>query len=62
MTIIIHLSTYLQLCYFSPTLAVFTLETNYPPETGYLLGSSRQTDNTSQFENETVLILDGQSP
>ena len=34
-------------------MAVFTLETGYP------LDNSRQTDNTSKFENETVLILDG---
>lgn len=61
MTIIIHRSTYLQLRHFSPTLAVFTLETNYPSETGYLLGNSRQTDNTSKFENGTVVILYGQS-
>ena len=29
---------------------IFTLETNYPSETGYPSGDSRQTDNTSKFE------------
>ena len=28
------------------TLAVFTLETDYPSETGYSLDNSRQADNT----------------
>ena len=28
-------------------IAVFTLEMDYPPETGYLLDNSRQTDNMS---------------
>ena len=28
-------------------MAVFTLEKDYPSETGYLLDNSRQTDNTS---------------
>ena len=27
-------------------MAIFTLETDYPSETGYLLDNSRQTDNT----------------
>ena len=30
--------------------AVFTLETDYPPEKGYRLDNSRETDYTSQFE------------
>ena len=29
------------------SLAVFTLETDYPSETGYLLDNSHQTDNRS---------------
>ena len=29
------------------TLAVFTLETHYPSDTGYPLDNSRQTDNTT---------------
>ena len=36
-------------------LAVFTLETDYP------LNNSRQIDNTTKFENGTVLILDEKS-
>ena len=39
----------------APTLAIFTLETDYP------LDNSRQTDNTSLFQNRTDLIFDGQS-
>ena len=46
MTIIIHHSTYLQLRHFSLTLAVFTLETNYPSETGYPLDNLRETDTS----------------
>ena len=34
-------------------MAIFTLETDYPSETGYLLDNSRQTDNAH------ILILDG---
>ena len=41
-------------------MAVFTLETDYPSEMGYLLDNSRETDYTSSFENGTVLILDEQ--
>ena len=33
----------------------------YPQETDYPLNNSRQTDNTSPFENGTVLILGEQS-
>ena len=33
----------------------------YPQETDYPLNNSRQTDNTSLFENRTVLILGEQS-
>lgn len=33
----------------------------YPQETDYPLNNSRQTDNTSLFENGTVLILGEQS-
>ena len=33
-------------------MAIFTLEMGYP------LDNSRQTDNTSSFENGTALILD----
>ena len=36
-------------------MAVFTLETDYP------LYSSRQTNDKSQFENGTVLVLDERS-
>ena len=32
-------------------LAIFTLETDYPSETGYPLDNSGQTNNTSKFEN-----------
>ena len=42
-------------------MAVFTLETDYPSEMGYMLDNSSQTDYTSSFENATVLILDEQS-
>ena len=43
-------------------LAIFTLETDYPSETGYPLDNLRQTDNTTlKFENGTVLIFDEQS-
>ena len=41
-------------------MAVFTLETYNPSETGYPLYNSGQTDNTPQLENGTVLILDEQ--
>ena len=39
-------------------MAVLTLETDYKSEKGYPLDNSRHTDNTSSFENGTVLILD----
>ena len=42
-------------------MAVFTLETDYPSETGNLLDNSRQTENKSEFENGMALILDEQS-
>ena len=41
-------------------LAVLTLETDHKSEKGYPLDNTRQTDNTSKFENETVLIEDKQ--
>ena len=44
------------------SLAVLTLEMDYKFEKGYPLDNSRHTDNTSQFENGTVLILDEKSP
>ena len=42
--------------------AVFTLEKDYSCETGYPFDDSRQIDNTSEFENGIVLILNEQSP
>ena len=33
--------------FLEKTLAVFTLETDYPSDTGYPLDNSRQTDNTT---------------
>ena len=45
-------------CWFR--LAVFTLEMDCSSETGYPLSNLHQTDNTSYFENGTVLILDEQ--
>ena len=42
----------------SHSLAVFTPETDYPSDAGWII---RVRHNTSQFENETVLILDEQS-
>ena len=45
-------------CWFR--LAVFTLEMDCLSGTGYPLDNSHQTDNTSYFENGTVLILDEQ--
>ena len=42
------------------SLAFFKQETDYPSETGYPLDNSRQTNNTSLFDNVTVLILDEQ--
>ena len=38
----------LSIFFFS--LVIFTLKMDYPSETGYL-DNSRQTDNSSQFEN-----------
>ena len=35
-------------------MAVFTLETDYLSETSCPLDNSRQTNNTSQFENGTI--------
>ena len=42
------------------SLAFFKQEADYPSETGYPLDNSRQTNNTSLFDNVTVLILDEQ--
>lgn len=42
-------------------MAVFTLGTDYPSETGYPLDNSCQTYYTSYFEKGMVLILVGQS-
>ena len=43
------------------SLAFFKQEADYPSETaGYPLDNSRQTNNTSLFDNGTVLILDEQ--
>ena len=54
------LKSIILICYFS--LAVFTLETEYPSETGYPLDNSRQIDNSRlNLKNGTVLILDGQA-
>ena len=54
------LKSIILICYFS--LAVFTLETDYPSETGYPLDNSRQIDNSRlNLKNGTVLILDGQA-
>ena len=44
---------YLNALHASTTMAVFTLETDYPSETGYLLDNSHHMDNTY------ILILDG---
>ena len=46
----------------STVIGVLTLETDYKSKKGYPLDNSRHTDNTSQFENGTVLILDEKSP
>ena len=40
---------------------MFTLETDYPSEIGYLLDFLRETDYSSSSEKGTVLILDEQS-
>ena len=42
------------------SLAILTLETDYKSEKGYPLDNTRQTDNTSKFENNAVLIEDKQ--
>ena len=42
-------------------MAVFTLVTDYPSETGYLLDNSRQTDNNLKMKRFSCLIFDEQS-
>ena len=44
------------------SLTVLALKTDYKSEKGYPMDNTRHTDNTSQFENGTVLILDEKSP
>ena len=58
--LLFKLKSIILICYFS--LAVFTLETDYPSETGYPLDNSRQINNSRlNLKNGTVLILDGQA-
>ena len=42
-------------------MAVFTLVTDYPSETGYPLDNSRQTDNNLKMKRFQCLIFDEQS-